>query len=138
MSQHTRGPWRVGYYHELLDETVQKTTIYTDQDGVFCDDFIATVRPNKFIASTFSVPVGAEAEANAQLIAAAPDLLGACKTFAEWLRREDEGFDHTTHDRSTPEGAAAWRIWYDRKLAICRAAQDLVVAAIAKATGEQP
>jgi hypothetical protein len=63
------------------------------------------------------------------------DLLEACQTFAEWLRREDAGFDHKTHNRETSEGEAAWREWFYGNIAICGLAQDQVRAAIAKATG---
>jgi len=81
-------------------------------------------------------PADDELEANARLIAAAPDLLEACQTFAEWLRREDAGFDHKTHNRETPEGEAAWREWFYGNIAICGLAQEQARAAIAKATGE--
>lgn len=74
--------------------------------------------------------------ADARLIAAAPDLLEACQTFSEWLRREDAGFDHKTHNRETPQGEAAWRVWFYGNLRICDLAQEQARAAIAKATGE--
>jgi hypothetical protein len=61
------------------------------------------------------------------------ELLEACQTFAEWLRREDEGWVAAGNDRSTPEGEAAWREWFYENLRICCLAQDQVKAAIAKA-----
>lgn len=80
-----------------------------------------------------------EVEANARLIAAAPELLEACQTFAEWLRREDAGSDGQAWacKRGTPEGEAAWRDWWDENLRICNLAQEQARAAIAKATGER-
>lgn len=73
------------------------------------------------------------AQANARLISAAPDLLEACKTFAEWLRREDDGFVKAGNTRDTPEGEAAWRAWFDGNLDLCSKAQSQARAAIAKA-----
>jgi hypothetical protein len=61
------------------------------------------------------------------------ELLQACQTFAEWLRREEEGFDLETHNRQTPEGEAAWRKWFYENLDICDLAQKQAKAAIAKA-----
>lgn len=78
-----------------------------------------------------------EWRANARLIAAAPELLEACQTFAEWLRREEEGLPGGIV-RGTPEGERQWRIWWEENLRICNLAQQQVRAAIAKATGEQP
>ena len=76
----------------------------------------------------------AETLANARLIAAAPELLEACQTFAEWLRREDEGLPGGIA-RGTPEGERRWREWWDENLRVCALAQDQVRAAIAKAAG---
>ena len=73
--------------------------------------------------------------ANASLIAAAPDLLEACKTFAEWLRREEAGFVKIGNTRDTPEGEAAWRKWFNENLRICDLAQKQALDAIAKSTG---
>lgn len=73
-------------------------------------------------------------EANARLIAAAPELLRACQTFEAWLRREDAGLPVGVV-RDTPEGEAQWREWYDENLRLCAEAQTQARAAIAKATG---
>jgi len=82
-------------------------------------------------------PSSETGQANARLIAAAPELLEACQTFAEWLRREEEGLPAGI-ERGTPEGERQWRIWWEENLRICDLAQQQVIAAIAKATGEQP
>jgi len=74
--------------------------------------------------------------ANARLIAAAPDLLEACKVFEEWLRREDEGPQYPAGtDRDSPGGHEIWRAWYYGNLDLCDRAQVLARAAIAKAEG---
>lgn len=65
---------------------------------------------------------------------AAPELLEACQTFSEWLRREDAGFPAETRF-DTPDGEAKWREWYFENLRICDLAQTLARSAIAKATG---
>jgi len=73
-------------------------------------------------------------EANAQLIAAAPELLEACKTMAEWFKREHEGFPNAGQVRTTPAGEAAWRKWWEENLRLCGLAKTQANAAIAKAT----
>lgn len=80
----------------------------------------------------------APSEADLRLIAAAPELLESCQTFAEWLRREDEGFVKAGRARDTPEGEAAWREWFYENMRICDLAQKQARSAIAKATGAQP
>jgi hypothetical protein len=89
-----------------------------------------------------------EREANARLIAAAPALAEACKTFGEWLRREEDGFfawlkveypalaanyADSGAARESVEGEAAWRLWYHGNLEICSLAQSQARAALALA-----
>ena len=62
------------------------------------------------------------------------ELLEACQTFAEWLRREEAGFPAEIRF-NTPEGEAKWREWFDENLRICDLAQKQARAAISKATG---
>lgn len=119
MSKHTPGPW---YAYPNVLQVADKKYWFTD-DGARHGD-----TPNMVIECA--------RVADAHLIAAAPDLLQACQTFAEWLHREDVGFAVLGHDRSTPEGESAWREWYDGNLTLCALAQKQACAAIAKATGE--
>ena len=74
-----------------------------------------------------------ENRANAKLIAAAPELLEACKTLAEWFKREHEGFPNAGEVRTSPEGEAAWRKWWEENLRLCDLAKTQANAAIAKA-----
>ena len=66
-------------------------------------------------------------EANAKLIAAAPDLLAACQAMAEWDAAENQ-----LPPYDSDNGAS-----FDQCMALCRDAFDKARAAIAKATGEQ-
>jgi hypothetical protein len=65
---------------------------------------------------------GEKSEANARLIAAAPELLEAAKLVLAWYEAED---DHSKTD------------FYER-LEMCRQSETALRAAIAKATGAQP
>ena len=60
-----------------------------------------------------------------------PDLLEACRTFTEWLRREDEGF---RGQRDTPHGEREFGKWFKENVRICDLAVKQARAAIAKAT----
>ena len=114
-AKHTAGPWRATLGNSQMSDP--GTTIYhRGQWGVYSD------------ADSHGDP-----EADARLIAAAPELLEACQTFAEWLRREDAGFPAETRFK-TPEGEAKWREWFDENLRVCDLAQKQARAAIAKAT----
>ena len=133
MSKFTPGPWAAFHDHPN-PETAKSIAYIRAADG-------STLYEWGFseIACCFGCKTPEQA-ANARLIAAAPDLLEACQTFAEWLRRESAGSTNEpwAGKRDTPEGEAAWREWYDENLRICDLAQEQVRAAIAKATGETP
>lgn len=116
MSKHTPGPW-------------------TADDNDSYSVWSVYGYNNQRLANVFGD--SAEADANARLIAAAPELLEACQTFAEWLRREEDGFVAAGKSRDTPEGEAEWREWFYGNITLCGLAQDQARAAIAKATGEQ-
>lgn len=98
-TKHTPGPWRVS--------TANPLQVNTDKGG----DSVGVAESQKYNApNTFCDPN--EAEANAKLIAAAPDLL---ELLSEWLAKEDA---------STPDGYEHNETSYKAK----------VRAAIAKAT----
>jgi len=117
--KHTPGPWKFG--KELTARSVE-----------WLVSFDAGSKGRGIAIAETCAGSGNE-DANARLIAAAPELLEACQTFAEWLRREDAGFPEET--RCAPDGAAKWREWFDENIRICALAQKQARAAIAKATG---
>ena len=103
MSAHTPGPWRITDRYGVLTYQVgidgrTVCTVWPRQQGN---------RPS--VVDTEPWPEG---EANARLIAAAPDLLAACIAYRD--ARETDDFD-TTADR-----------------------REALLAAIAKATGSPP
>ena len=118
MSKNTPGPWR-----------------YSKENGspTTGQHMIAGAKPG-YLAEVRDCGSGC-VEANARLIAAAPELLEACQTFAEWLRREDEGFPEEIRF-NTPEGEAKWREWYGENLRVCALAMEKARSAIAKARGD--
>ena len=121
MSKHTKGPWCAA-----IDECA---TVRDSRDNQ-----LAMV--TYLFTKTGGRRSGDEVSANARLIAAAPELLEACKTFHEWLVREEIGFANKW-DRNTEEGESKWREWYDENLRLCALAQEQARAAIAKAKGEK-
>lgn len=114
-TNHTPGPWAI------RDD---------DEDWV-----VSIVGSSQIVLARVRTATVEPGDGNARLIAAAPDLLEACKTFAEWLRREEAGFVKAGNKRDTPEGEAAWRDWYNENIRICDLAQTQAHAAISKATG---
>ena len=97
MSKHTPGPWVAGKVPQ---------NPYPDPPG---DKWSIQAASAWWIADVYPFAGGcqddSETQANARLIAAAPDLLAACKTVSEHVGRE------------------------------CRACQETLLAAIAKAEG---
>lgn len=67
-----------------------------------------------------------ESEANARLIAAAPDLLEACRTLVQWHKAENNALPFVNDDG---------KAFYER-VALCEHSHQQALAAIAKATGQ--
>lgn len=130
-AKHTKGEWQANAPNPYADESAREwrthhwvvRTSYEPSNGGACGHQVCEIS---------SMNTGTE-EADARLIAAAPDLLEACQTFAEWLRREDAGFPAETRF-NTPEGEVKWREWFDENMRVCALAQEQARAAIAKAT----
>ena len=130
MSEHTPGPWvAADYGPDRIGPAQVVASLGVDRRGRHW--VVATAAGN-----ACSTVADGELPANALLIAAAPDLLEACKMFAEWLRREDEGPRYPTGVvRDTEAGNAIWRAWYYGNIELCDRAQVLARAATAKAEG---
>lgn len=102
MTAHTPGPWEIEHGHHECVNTSTLPWAMTGPGG------------REVCQSPNGVDVDDEDDANACLIAAAPDLLAACEAMLEWVARE-------TDDRDWPHPVL-----------------DQARAAIAKARGEQP
>jgi hypothetical protein len=107
MSKHTPGPWTHAGYARSMAFRVTKTP--DDATGDVCN-----------VLAGLAAKTNEEVEANARLIAAAPELLSALKEARRWIGDGDlsDGMER--------------EIWTQKYAA----AVDLVDAAIAKATGE--
>ena len=101
---HTPGPWKFG--KEL-----------TARSGEWLVSFDAGSKGRGIAIAETRAGSGNE-EANARLIAAAPDLLAACKSMIEWDDREK---DHAVD--------------FSARMSLCEAAFNAARAAIAKAKG---
>lgn len=111
MSKHTPGPWFV------VNDAIYrrpKNDLYQYGGSVAGDMPLATVSRGWF--NDFD---GYPAEANAQLIAAAPDLLAACKLH----------IDTISNQKRNGEPLDSEQLYL---------AQSMMIKAINKATGEQP
>lgn len=83
MSRHTERPWEAGKAHRQNNNSWCAVVFSPAKTGIF-----HTPRAAEALGVTKE-----EAEANAQLIAAAPDLLAACKRLAKQEDWEGEGVD---------------------------------------------
>lgn len=109
-AKHTPGPWyalrgqrNISIRHKTGDKLLPMVNVASVR-GYFPTD----------------CPYGSS-EANARLIAAAPELLEAAKLVLEWYEAED---NHSGTD-------------FYQRMQMCRDSEDAIRAAIAKATGEQ-
>ncbi len=122
MAKHTPGPWRIANEESLRIRAPEAN-----------DATVATI-------TQISLSVRWDPEtvsANARLIAAAPDLLEACRMMIAWNDAEEAGPDYGSQTRDThPDGEQIWQRWWDDQLRLCARAFDTARAAIAKATEE--
>jgi hypothetical protein len=129
MSEHTPGPWNVASY---ADESNCLNVIAGEEkhvDGRTQAHWIAELDTNS--DDDFDV-----VEANARLIAAAPDLLAACNGVAHWLPQF-----LSNHGKDTDVGmklGGAVEDYRRNVLDILRAMAEDCRIAIIKATGESP
>lgn len=73
-TKHTPGPWRVEN-HRFKTTTESRWTVWSGSEAI------------AWTNGTDDESELAQQEANARLIAAAPELLAACKNMLEWARR---------------------------------------------------
>jgi len=73
MSEYTKGPW-----------TVEGRTVHTSAVGDWNDDSPMTIRGDNYDIATITKTWTGVHHANANLIAAAPDLLSVLRELASW------------------------------------------------------
>lgn len=117
MAQHTPGPWRVGYNDGSGQETITTVAETPHKYGSF-PTAIAVVRWGCGCCKDDDALTDEE-QANARLIAAAPELFAAVKVMlldsniAQWLRTNDlKAYDQAWHaiekaEKGTPPSAVA-------------------------------
>ena len=134
--KHTPEPWHVKHDTNVMTyRTINGTPIecsafnQNDSRDPTCE------RQNQANASRAVACVNALAGLNPEAV---KDVVEACKTFLAWLDREDSSPEYPTGvDRSSPQGDAIWREWFDTNVAICRLAQEQARAALARIKGGQ-
>ena len=116
MTMHTSGPWTA------VLESDPSWEVYGLRRRVVKDRYGNVV-----------ARVPESQEKIAVLIAAAPEMLEACRTMLAWFESEKSGPDYGTQGRKThPDGERIWREWWERQLKLCDDAERLSRAAIAK------
>lgn len=113
-TEYTKGPWFADEEGRIWRRPLSE--LYERGGTIAGDKPIAVVYKGWYGKDEKGYPV----EANAHLIAAAPELLEACMAMIEWDDREK---DHAVD--------------FNSRMDLCQAAFDKARAAIAKATGEQ-
>lgn len=108
-TKHTPGPWIA--IHSIPEEGSECFWLRAQPGGTICRGFSQEI-------GTINGPQSGEQEANARLIAAAPELLEACQAMVEWDDREK---DHAVD--------------FSARIALCEVAFEKARAAIVKATG---
>lgn len=92
---HTKGPWRLGPEKCSYKINDRKKELICEENG-FPTSFFALGIGNEDENKTIAiVPLDDSNEENARLIAAAPDLLKACKEALDCLRRPQRGISVT-------------------------------------------
>lgn len=76
-NKHTPGPWQVEFAHTQQSSGIVYWQVHDGSDAIACNQFCAA----------------GNAEANARLIAAAPDLLGALKEILESPESQENSYD---------------------------------------------
>lgn len=77
-------------------------------------------------------------EADARLIAAAPEMLAALEAHQLWSKRESEGPLYPWGmKRDSPGGEEIWRSWWNDQLRLCALSHELTDAALASSKAVQ-